>query len=539
MNTKFELNKSYKFDFNRKDIDKNGYTYFYLKYEGTNTMPEYDNTPLKFRVKAPDFLKGWTEEEIREKMSQMSCVVRSFYEDHHDGELPLFPYLVLDQNFILRQFFEMGKTYLFTVEGKEIDSNTSCEYYSLRDEKINQQHRYYFKKAPLWFAGDKVELMVDGFSDKAYLQLSLSPMENLKTEITRLEPAEDLLGKRENESLEFKSSFVYTPGGKVDIDGQLGHEIMAQLAGFMNVAGGIVCLGYKDDGSVRGLNEDIPFLNTSKIDKYNGQYKETLGGIELKIRNMIKYKLGADADPLVQVEFYRAQNDRLVCLLKASPSHNNIYVDRDEMYVRAGNICRRLLGDERIRFDQNKHGFKNPIVLDENIIKTDGEASPKYRSAVKVLTLYKNGDTSSQSSEVKSSDVLFNIPLTEELMSEKGRLVFLYEDGYVNIMEPAKVIKKKFTDEWKRYSNGFNTKANLLKYCVCTVDDTLCVYTEKKNGQSDVESFEVANYKANESMQTPGKRILKKEYSKIIDIQVVHKDSAKRKLVSCAINDAA
>jgi len=536
---KFDLNKSYKFDFNRKVIDKNGYTYFYLKYEGAATVPGYENAVLEYRVKAPDFLKDWTEEEIREKMPKIDCFVSGYYPDLHNKGLPSFPYLIIDCGFVRRLFFEVGQTYLFTVEGKETDSNTGSEYFSLSDEAIHYRHRYYPQKDILWNSGDKVELRVEGFLDKGHFKLSLSTKENLKAEITRLEPAEDLLGKRENESLEFKSSFVYTPEGKVDIDGQLGHEIMAQLAGFMNVAGGIVCLGYKDDGSVRGLNEDIPFLNTSKIDKYNGQYKETLGGIELKIRNMIKYKLGADADPLVQVEFYRAQNDRLVCLLKASPSHNNIYVDRDEMYVRAGNICRRLLGDERIRFDQNKHGFKNPIVLDENIIKTDGEASPKYRSAVKVLTLYKNGDTSSQSSEVKSSDVLFNIPLTEELMSEKGRLVFLYEDGYVNIMEPAKVIKKKFTDEWKRYSNGFNTKANLLKYCVCTVDDTLCVYTEKKNGQSDVESFEVANYKANESMQTPGKRILKKEYSKIIDIQVVHKDSAKRKLVSCAINDAA
>lgn len=539
MNTKFELNKSYKFDFNRKDIDKNGYTYFYLKYEGATTVPGYENAVLEYRVKAPDFLKDWTEEEIREKMPKIDCFVNGYYPDLHNKGLPSFPYLIIDCGFVRRLFFEVGQTYLFTVEGKETDSNTGSEYFSLYDEAIHYRHRYYPQKDILWNSGDKVELRVEGFLDKGHFKLSLSTKENLKAEITRLEPAEDLLGKRESESLEFKSSFVYTPEGKEDIDGQLGHEIMAQLAGFMNAAGGIVCLGYKDDGSVRGLNEDIPFLNTSKIDKYNGQYKETLGGIELKIRNMIKYKLGADADPLAQVEFYRAQNDRLVCLLKASPSHNNIYVDRDEMYVRAGNICRRLLGDERIRFDQNKHGFKNPIVLDENIIKTDGEASPKYRSAVKVLTLYKNGDTSSQSSEVKSSDVLFNIPLTEELMSEKGRLVFLYEDGYVNIMEPAKVIKKKFTDEWKRYSNGFNTKANLLKYCVCTVDDTLCVYTEKKNGQSDVESFEVANYKANESMQTPGKRILKKEYSKIIDIQVVHKDSAKRKLVSCAINDAA
>ena len=540
MNTKFELNKSYKFDFNRKVVDKNGYVYLYLKYEGANTIPGYENKSLEFRVRALGFLKDWTEEKIREKMPKIDCFVSDYYPDLHNGELPSFPYLIMDCGFVRRLFFEAGQTYLFTVEGRETDSNTGSEYFSLCDEAIHYRHRYYPQKNILWNSGDKVELRVDGFLDKGHLKLSLSTKENLKTEIASLELAEDLSCSRESERLEFKSSFVYTAEGKEDIDEQLGHEILAQLAGFMNATGGTVCLGYKDDGSVRGINEDISLLNTSKIDKYNGQYKETLDSIERKIRNMIRWKLGRDVDPLVRVEFYRAQNDHLVCFLKVPPSSNIIYVDRDEMYVRAGNICNRLYGAERSRFEQNKrNGFKNPIVINENIIKTDGEASLEYRSAVKVLTLYKNGDTSCQSSEVKSSDVLFNILLTKELMSEKGRLVFLYEDGYVNIMNPATIIKKKFTDEWKRYSNGFNTKANLLKYCVCTVDDTLCVFTEKKNGQSDVEAFKIANYKVNESMHTPGRKILMKKYLKITKIEKLREDLSKRELVSCPVNDAA
>lgn len=539
MNTKFELNKSYKFDFNRKVVDKNGYTYFYLKYEGANTIPGYENKSLEFRVKALGFQRDWTEEEIQEKMPQIDCFVKEYYPDLYNGELPSFPYLVMDCGFVRRLFFEAGQTYLFTVDGRETDSNTGSEYFSLCDEEIHYRHRYYPQKNILWNSGDKVELMVDGFLDKRHLQLSLTPKENLRLEIANLESAKDLSGSRESDSLEFKSSFIYTAEGKEDIDEQLGHEILAQLAGFMNAAGGTVCLGYKDDGSVRGLNEDIPLLNTSKIDKYNGQYKGTLDGIERKIRNMIRWKLGRDVDPLVQVQFYKALNDRLVCFLKASPSSTNIYLDKDEMYVRSGNICNRLLGDERIRFDQNKHGFKNSIVINENIIKTGGEASLEYKSAEKVLTLYKNGDTSCQSSEMKSSDVLFNILLTKELMSEKGRLVFLYEGGYVNIMNPATIIKKKFTEQWKRYSNGFNTKADLLKYCVCTEDDTLCIYTETKNGQSDVEAFKIANYKVNESMHTPGRKILMKRYSKITKIEKLREDLSKRELVSCPVNDAA
>ena len=95
MNTKFELNKSYKFDFNRKDIDKNGYTYFYLKYEGATTVPGYENAVLEYRVKAPDFLKDWTEEEIREKMPKIDCFVNGYYPDLHNKGLPSFLLLTL------------------------------------------------------------------------------------------------------------------------------------------------------------------------------------------------------------------------------------------------------------------------------------------------------------------------------------------------------------------------------------------------------------------------------------------------------------
>ena len=534
---KFELDKSYKFDFNKKVTD-GGDTYFYLKYEGATTMPGYENTRWKYRVKAMDFQKNWSESEIREKMPQMTCIVCAYYEDPYNEELPLFPYLLLDRRSILKMFFEVGKTYPFTVEGKEITSDSSWDYYLLRDEKINELHRYYFKKDPLWSVGDKVELEILGFSDKGYLKILLPPKENLKEEITHLELAEDLSNKRESESLEFKSSFIYTPEGKENIDEQLGHEIMVQLAGFMNADGGVVCLGYRDDGSVRGINDDIPFLNTSKVDRYNGQYKETLDDIERKIRNMVRYKLGAAADLLVQVKFYRAQNDRLVCFLKASSSRVNIYVERDEMYVRAGNTCLRLLGDERSKFDKNKwHDFKNTIEISGNM-KTAGDVSSEYKSPVKVLTLYKNGNTSYQCGKVKSSDVLFNIPLSKEIMDEKGRLVFLYKGGYVNIMNPTMAIKNKFTGSRTCYSNGFNTEAGLLRYCVCTVDDTLCVYTEKNN-QSDVEAFKIANYRVNKSMNTVGRRILKKKYSKITDIKVVHEDLPKEKLDFCPANDAA
>ena len=250
-NIKFEENKTYNFDFNRKVIDKNGYTYFYLTYEGTNTMPGYENNVLEYRVKALDFQKEWTEMEIREKMPHVPCKVSGFYTDHNDGQLTLFPYLVIDRCAFLKSQFQEGKTYFFIVEGRERDEENNREFFYLRDEKVQMQHRFYIKKNILWNVGDRVEFEVQNITKRGLLKLFSLPSAFLKAEIAALKPTDNLYGQRENESLEFKSSFIYTAEGEENIDEQLGHEIVAQLAGFMNAGGGTVYLGYRDDGSLQ------------------------------------------------------------------------------------------------------------------------------------------------------------------------------------------------------------------------------------------------------------------------------------------------
>jgi len=563
MNNKFELNRSYAFDFSRREI-KNGDTYFYLKYEGANTMPEYENTSLKFRVKALGFQKDWTDEEIRERMPLVNCLVHHYCPDLYNGELPLFPYLIIDRYPILKSCFETGQAYQFTVEGKASDSNTGCEYFSLRDEKIQQQHRYYPKKDVLWNIGDKVELEVTEISDKAYLKLSLTPKENLKVEIANLKLVEDLSDKRENESLEFKSSFVYTVENKQDIDKQLGKEIMQQLAAFMNSQGGTVCLGYRNDGSIRGINEDVQLLNTSSTDEFNGTYEETIDGVELKMRNVIERVLGVTAATLVGVEFYKTSSNQLVCFLKAPCSSTPIYLNNNYLYVRSGNSCRRLSGDDMTKFFQNRYRFQKHIEttrdyvkkfalavcgenkMDENkdVVNTNLQLmggiskqlttcvddagmegiNSKEESFFKVLTLYVNGDVSYQDHRKEGIDILFNILLPSNVMNEKGRLVFIYGNGCVNVIDLAAIIKKRFFKLGERYKNGFNTKGNLLKCCVCKEDDFLWIYTDKKQNPEVIPVIEIAKYRLNKDMNAKGKKVLKEPYSQIINIEVFSKE---------------
>lgn len=64
-------------------------------------------------------------------------------------------------------------------------------------------------------------------------------------------------------------------------------------------------MGYKDDGTICGIENEIPELNTSEEDNY--QYKPTLDGLELKIRNTIKWHLGGFANSMTKIEFRKTR----------------------------------------------------------------------------------------------------------------------------------------------------------------------------------------------------------------------------------------
>ncbi len=111
--------------------------------------------------------------------------------------------------------------------------------------------------------------------------------------------------------LEYKSSFVYTPKGECDIDKQLGYEIMRQIAAFMNTDGGEFRIGYKDDGTLCGINEDLQYINSSNED--DCVYDLSEDKIRLKFINTITAKLGSLAAMRVEVLLFQTDDGKLVC----------------------------------------------------------------------------------------------------------------------------------------------------------------------------------------------------------------------------------
>lgn len=448
----------------------------------------------------------------------------------------------------IKELFTVGKEYDFRIESEEYDDNSRKNFFTLRDTLEGFLHRFYFTGEHKSSPGESIRLTVKGITPKGWLLLIEPGKAVSDEELQTLEQIEDNTFGRENEQLEYKSSFAFTASGEQDIDAQLGREIMQQLAAFMNARGGMVCLGYRDDGSICGINNDISYLNSSRNDDFYS-YRPTLNDIELKIRNTIGQKLGGFANGLVTIEFRKTEADLLVCHLIARPSTKPIFVNNTYLYKRSGNMCQRLFGDE-ITFFVLEHlsrmmqntstglaaANNTPIPVKAEQTKAIAPqdltslnsfppvpAPARERRRWYTLTLYRDGTVSKQKEEVDQPDVLFNIPLTADCENKSARMLFCYDNGCVNILNPGAVVTEKLNQVGQRYCNGFNTGAGLLAVFICSKEDFLIVHSKTKDDVARIKAVAVGNYRVHNphSMQTPGNKILDTNRARVVGFEVV------------------
>ena len=127
----------------------------------------------------------------------------------------------------------------------------------------------------------------------------------------------------ENELVEFKESYIYNDSsGKKD--NNMPNKIMKEIAAFLNSQyGGSIFLGVRDNGELRGLQNDIAVIDsrTQKIDK-----------LELAITSKIKDTFGGSVVDLVSLRFLEIE-DKIICEIQISTSENPIFLKK-EFHVR-------------------------------------------------------------------------------------------------------------------------------------------------------------------------------------------------------------
>lgn len=258
-----------------------------------------------------------------------------------------YPFLLQDKAEVIRNCYKDGETYWFSIGEKVIDPNSKRPYYRLTDRLNNiDWHRYY--------CSDQTEL--DGLvgfivSIKGdYLDLTLSEDTETTTKPEETSPAtteifQNPFGHEDNNH-EWKSSLVFPAGSTDQSDPDVDHQvkvILKSIAGFQNAEGGLLYIGVTDNGEIRGIEPDYPYLDSGST----MTYQKNTDGFENRIRNEVNRRLGKTSLDNIRFKFYCQQSSKKVfCIIEVNKTNKPVYCDGIDVFKRYGNGYRQLRGDD-------------------------------------------------------------------------------------------------------------------------------------------------------------------------------------------------
>ncbi|NLE40609.1 MAG: ATP-binding protein, partial [Lentisphaerae bacterium] len=137
--------------------------------------------------------------------------------------------------------------------------------------------------------------------------------------------------------VEFKEMAVNKD--KQDLSG--GTAIARSVAGFMNsLSGGVLLIGVRDDGSIRGVDPDYPL-----VDKGKGNWD----GFYLFLNNLLRMRLSAENPFLFYTIERRKAMDHDVCVVRVKPAPKPVYLDK-HLFVRSGAQTIEMLGPDLVHY---------------------------------------------------------------------------------------------------------------------------------------------------------------------------------------------
>ena len=261
-----------------------------------------------------------------------------------------YPYLYQNRDEVLKECYNVGETYWFSVLHKKLDMNSKCPYFQLLDRINEIEHRFYCSEQ------DDLKGLV-GFVVK-----SISG-DHLELEVSRkvsVEPVVNPFG-HEDDTHEWKSSLVYHVGDKdqdnPDVAAQI-REIMKNISGLQNAGGGLLYLGVTDNGEVCGIEKDYPHLSG---DGDSASYSQNPDGFECKLRAAVHFYLGKMSLENISLKFYRQiSTRRTFCVVTVNKTARPVYVASKDVFKRFGNGFRQLRGDEITQLVYDKLGDREP-----------------------------------------------------------------------------------------------------------------------------------------------------------------------------------
>ena len=241
-----------------------------------------------------------------------------------------------------------------------IEGNLSAPLHTLKDKKATFICREVTEEGPFF------DLAPEYFVRKEETPPAPSASAELLPKIPDVE---------EGEKVEFKSSIIFSPNSGQPESTQP-FAIAKEIAAFMNTDGGTLYLGVKDNGTICGVESDLPALNAATIKMPNRNdadfaYKPNRDHYCQKLRNLIRFYLGEYASSLIKDPEWRSVGGKSYAVLTVPATGEEIiYLGRNEHLVyRTGSESVYLIGRARDQYTKFRfhHGAVDDIrkVLEE------------------------------------------------------------------------------------------------------------------------------------------------------------------------------
>ena len=183
-------------------------------------------------------------------------------------------------------------------------------------------------------------LSINPISSKKDLA-KLDQLVSASRELSSADEIKSLVRLDESRKLEFKESFswnINNPQLVQKKDKNIEKAAIKTIAAFMNSNGGVLLVGVDDSSTIKGLNHEIGKFHRKSRDKFMLYFKDQL-----------KISLGAQNFLFLKTELVEV--DTLYVLrISCTPSTKEVFVNKNEFYIRTTPATERLEGYSQIEY---------------------------------------------------------------------------------------------------------------------------------------------------------------------------------------------
>ena len=185
------------------------------------------------------------------------------------------------------------------------------------------------------YANSGIDLLVDSTRadrDTTLISLASLVVKEAEVERERDTTVDELIGKGENSTQEFKSSIKWDYK-RNNANKDLVKEVVQAIAAFLNGSGGTLLIGVGDKGEVLGIEKDLSLMGGKGLD-----------GFQLFFASAVKNYLGDDIGPLLKLDFAK-RDGKTIAMVICPPCHRPVFVKEEtgnEFYARSASSSQRL-----------------------------------------------------------------------------------------------------------------------------------------------------------------------------------------------------